>query len=202
MSHIPWSRCCWKPAACICCKNCNDDVDKASAPIYGLHVCGGLVSNDELDVNDVAFGRTRLLAACNEPSNVAVVAAVAPFDVSWLVSESLTLVPVDSVSGLVTDAFEPLMVVNSECCIWWYFFCSLSFCVSANFTTNGAEHPSIVWLWCSPFKSKRRKSFKVDFHQYSKENLLVVNYLYGGHCIRFAWERNKRAAFALSTLIA
>ena len=24
---------------------------------------------------------------------------------------------------------------------------SFSFCVSANFTTRGAEHPSIVWLW-------------------------------------------------------
>lgn len=108
------------------------------------------MSNVELDVNDVAFGKTRLLAACNEPSKLAVVAAVVPFDVNGLVSDSLTLVPVDNVSGLVTDALELLMVENIECCIWWIFFCSLSFCVSANFTTNGAEHPSIVWLWCNP----------------------------------------------------
>ena len=28
------------------------------------------------------------------------------------------------------------------------FLCSLSFCVSANLTTMGEEHPSIVMLWC------------------------------------------------------
>lgn len=31
-------------------------------------------------------------------------------------------------------------------CICWIFFWSLSRCVSANLTTNGAEQPSIVWL--------------------------------------------------------
>lgn len=32
-------------------------------------------------------------------------------------------------------------------CSDWTRFWSFSFCVSANFTTKGAEHPSIVWLW-------------------------------------------------------
>ena len=30
----------------------------------------------------------------------------------------------------------------------WTFFCSLSFCVSANLTTMGEEQPSIVLDWC------------------------------------------------------
>lgn len=39
------------------------------------------------------------------------------------------------------------------CCIccwscWAILFCSLSFCVSANFTTMGDEQPSMVCAWC------------------------------------------------------
>lgn len=39
-------------------------------------------------------------------------------------------------------------------CICCSRFWSFSFCVSANFTTSGAEHPSIVWLWWSACKSQ------------------------------------------------
>jgi len=33
-------------------------------------------------------------------------------------------------------------------CNCWTFFCSFSFCVSANLTTIGDEQPSIVNEWC------------------------------------------------------
>lgn len=65
--NLPCKSCCCSPTACICCKNCNDDVDKASAPMNGLHVWGGLVISDEFDVNAVAFGTvTKPFDTCTE----------------------------------------------------------------------------------------------------------------------------------------
>lgn len=40
-----------------------------------------------------------------------------------------------------------VMLPQTDCWNWCIFFISLSFCVSANFTTSGAEQPSIVWRW-------------------------------------------------------
>ena len=47
-----------------------------------------------------------------------------------------------AVLGLIPDKFHKF--------VWscWTFFCSFSFWVSANFTTIGELHPSIVWEWC------------------------------------------------------
>lgn len=56
------------------------------------------------------------------------------------------VMPIDAV-GVVP---VPLIVDKMATCICWTFFWSFSFCVSANLTTNGAEHPSIVWLWFNP----------------------------------------------------
>lgn len=62
---LPCNSCCCSPTACICCKNCKDDVDKASAPMNGFIVWGGLVISDEFDVNAVAFGIVKPFA-CTE----------------------------------------------------------------------------------------------------------------------------------------
>lgn len=45
-------------------------------------------------------------------------------------------------------ADEGVVIVHRDCWKCCIFFISLSFCVSANLTTSGAEQPSMVWLWC------------------------------------------------------
>lgn len=111
---------------------------------------GGFVINDVLDVNDVAFCASEF--DCDTPLGRPTVAAVGVVAVPTL---PFTIALRPFVIGLVGTATAPLkpklavaplplIVENRLACIWWIFFCSFSFCVSANFTTNGAEHPSIV----------------------------------------------------------
>lgn len=57
----------------------------------------------------------------------------------------------------VAGAGEPIFILAAAkfhrfACICCIFFCSFSFCVSANLTTIGAEQPSIVCDWCKPFR--------------------------------------------------
>lgn len=65
---------------------------------------------------------------------------------------------VTAVADCVNGMFIGLMLAEAAAIfqrfawICWIFFCSFSFCVSANLTTSGAEQPSIVWLWCKDCK--------------------------------------------------
>lgn len=160
----PCKNCCCNPTACICCNNCNDDVVIASAPMNGFIGWGGFVINDVLDVNDVAFCASEF--DCDTPFGRPTVAADGVVAVP---TPPFTIALRPFVTGLVGTATAPLkppklavaalplIVDNRLACICWIFFCSFSFCVSANFTTNGAEHPSIVWLWWSAYREKKRK---------------------------------------------
>lgn len=167
---LPCRSCCCKPTACICCKNCSDDVDIASAPIKGLHVWGGLVINDEFDVSAVAFGTLTKPFAWTEPLKLRFTDdRFDPFDeLPLVVLNELVIESFDNPTPgeIDNEPFEteplPFIVDKMVACICWYFFCSLSRWVSANFTTNGAEHPSMVWLWFSPC-NKIRKSLKKFF---------------------------------------
>lgn len=152
----PCKNCCCNPTACICCNNCSDDVVIASAPMNGFIGWGGFVINEVLDVNDVAFCASEFDwdTPFGKPTEAAVgvvavptlpfTIALRPFGTGLVGTATVPLKPMPAVAA----AF-PLMVDNRLACICWIFFCSFSFCVSANFTTNGAEHPSIVWLWWS-----------------------------------------------------
>lgn len=166
--------------ACICCKNCSEDVGKASAPIKGLHVWGGFVISDEFDVNAVAFGIVTKPFACTKarkrkwifhlnvsngshshlpellkPRLIGRLAALAVFPFAPVIDDVRESLGIETLCEMASDpvgvAPEPLIVDNIAACIWCTFFCSFSLCVSANFTTRGAEHPSIVWVWFSPW---------------------------------------------------
>lgn len=58
----------------------------------------------------------------------------------------------DGVIGLL----RPAAKFHRFDCSDWTRLASFSFCVSANFTTNGAEQPSIVWLWWSDWWKGRK----------------------------------------------
>lgn len=122
------------------CRNCRDVAVVASVARYGL-CCGG------------GFGR------------IGVAIVVADW-VSGSCSGVQLLSRVDAeVGGDIVDmelfvAAPDGVIVHSECC--WkccIFFSSLSFCVSANLTTSGAEQPSIVWLWWRDWKGEKKMSF-------------------------------------------
>lgn len=104
---------------CIVCRNCRDDASADEAK-YGLCCCGGLASiGDAIVAADCVRGRE---SGVQLPKRVAVGGEIVP---------GRLLAGVD-------------MLPHMDCWIWCIFFISLSFCVSANFTTNGAEQPSMV----------------------------------------------------------
>lgn len=164
----PCRNCCCNPTACICCSNCNDDVVIASAPMNGFTGWGGFVINGALEVNDVAFCASEFDwdTPFGRPTEAAVGDAAVPMlpftielrpFVTGLVGTATAFKPKFAVAAAAAAAL-PLIVDNRLACICWIFFCSFSFCVSANFTTNGAEHPSIVWLWWSAYKKEEPKN--------------------------------------------
>lgn len=67
-----------------------------------------------------------------------------------------------NIDGVGGDCVVPIFILAAAkfhkfACICCIFFCSFSFCVSANLTTIGAEQPSIVCDWCKPFNKKKKK---------------------------------------------
>lgn len=143
----------------------------------GLHVWGGLVINDEFDVSAVPFGKLTKLFAWTEPDKLRFIG---------IVDGALPLLVLNGLaigSGEIAVLTVPPHLNDdiSDACIWWSFFCSLSLCVSANLTTNGAEQPSIVWLWLSAcFKNEKLKNLKLiiqlsnEWHKvWQKDDLLL-----------------------------
>lgn len=161
----------------------------------GLHVWGGLVINDEFDVSAVAFGKLTKLFACTEPDKLRFIGIVV-----WaLPFEELNGLDIGSTPGEIAAVTVPVPLNDdiNDACIWWYFFCSLSLCVSANLTTKGAEQPSIVWLWFSAYFKKKIIQSSNEWHNVCRK----TTYFYGGQCGLFRWKCNECAAFALSTLV-
>lgn len=66
------------------------------------------------------------------------------------------------IGGATVVAAWPILILAAAkfhkfACICCIFFCSFSFCVSANLTTSGAEQPSIVCDWCKPCVCERER---------------------------------------------
>lgn len=84
-------------------------------------------------------------------------------------------------------------------CICCIFFCSFSFCVSANFTTSGAEQPSIVCDWCKVCCWSKRKRIQWSMWE---NKIIIQKYLYSCNGRLLGSKRNEGTTLTLGILIS